>query len=113
MVIHLGTNTRGLGVIGGTAQKVPGAQLFSGSKAADTGHVNRVVNGICLGAVGTFTDRGNGADGKTVGVGGRADVTGTRSDSFLRQSFVSSQEKNAYAPVSDVMRMLSIGASGL
>lgn len=58
--------------------------LFSGSKAADTGHVNTAVNGVCLGAR---------PDGKTVGVGGRADVTGARSDSFLRQSFVSNQEK--------------------
>lgn len=114
MVIHLRTKTGGFGVVGGAAWKVPGAQLlFSGSKAADTGHVNTGMNGVCLGAVGTFTDRGNRADGKTIGLGGRADITGARSDSVLRQSFVSNQEKNVYAPASDVMQMLSIGASGL
>lgn len=59
MVIHLRTNTGSFGVVGGAAWKVPGAQLlFSGSKAADTGHVNTGVNGVCLGAR---------ADGKTVG----------------------------------------------
>lgn len=114
MVIHLRTKTGGFGVVGGAAWKVPGAQLlFSGSKAADTGHVNTGMNGVCLGAVGTFTDRGNRADGKTIGLGGRADITGAKSDSVLRQSFVSNQEKNVYAPASDVMQMLSIGASGL
>lgn len=61
MVVHLRTNTGSFGVVGGAAWKVPGAQLlFSGSKAADTEHVNTGVNGVCLGAR---------ADGKTVGVG--------------------------------------------